>query len=210
MKRTHAVFVLVPALLVGFCNGAFAQEAQQLQKTLARNPEKSKGDFRANNEDVWAKLWAVCGSGAVTDACANAAVFAASAECEASARWFKRGTRGWQAASILLTLASAAFTGVGASTTIANAKVFSTLGGTTGLGAVSTTMNANAASDQAGLAVVNSTLAGLATFLKGTGTPTPTPPTASAIFQQARIYGAECAAAANGSPANSTSTTTPK
>ncbi len=179
---------------------AFAAMAE----TLKRKPEKNKGDFTQNNERIWSALLSTCGN--VTEACANAAVYAASNECEASAKFFKKGTTGWQTVSLVLSIASAAFTGVGASTTLANAKVFSTLGGTTGLSAVGATLNANVAGDQAGLASVNSTLSGLQKFLLGSGTP-PVLPSSSAVFTQARLYGAACAAAANASPANDSSKT---
>ncbi len=217
MKRGHSstALVLIPALLAGFSNDAFAQEAQNAQavalaslaQALKRTrPEKTKGDFSANNDQVWSSLLAACGTETITNACANAAIFAASGECEASAKFFKKSTTRWQVVSLVITLASAAFTGVGASTTIANTKIFSTLGGTTALGAVGATINANATGDQTGLAAVNSTLAKLQTFALGTGTP-PTAPAANVIFTQARMYGAQCAAAANGSTANGSATT---
>ena len=181
---------------------AVAAQAEALQKATARTPEKTKGDFVTNNEKVWNGLLAQCG--VVNDACANAAIFAASAECEDSAKFFRKGTKGWQILAIVLTLSSAGFTGAGASTTLSQAKVLSTLGGSTGLAAVTPAINANASGDQAGMTTVAATLAKLQVFALGTGTP-PTPPTDAAIFQQARLYGATCASAANSSPATNSS-----
>jgi hypothetical protein len=177
-------------------------QARALATLTARTPEKNKGDFVANNEQVWNNLLAECNP--VNDACANAALFAASAECEDSSKYFRKGTKGWQILSIVLTLASASFTGVGASTTLTDAKIFSTLGGSTGLAAAVPTLNANAAGDQAGMTTVASTIAKLQAYALGTGTP-PKTPTAAALFQQARTYGAICATAANSSPANNSS-----
>jgi hypothetical protein len=210
MKHRYQVAVmLLIAVLAAFPSETFAQDAAVLKLATARTPEKNKGDFNANNTKIWSNILAQCSVAAVNEACANAAIFAASAECEDSAKFFKKGTTGWQTITLLLTLASASFTAVGASSTIASAKIFSTLGGTTGLGAVGTTINANSAGDQAGLASVNSTIGKLQTFALGTGTP-PAPPAAVVIFQQARLYGAQCAAAANGSPANNSSSTPSK
>ncbi len=184
-------------------------KAAKLTTATTRATETTKGDFIANNNKVWSSLLATCSD--VDDACANAAIFAASSECEDSAKFFRKGTKGWQIFSISLTLASAAFTGVGASATLANAKVFSTLGGSTGLAALVPTLNANATGDQAGMVAVSTTLSSLQAYARGTaaaGTAV-TPPENQAIFQQARIYGALCAAAANASPATNSSAPKP-
>src|ERR1017187_5867300 len=222
-KNTRSSMTLITLLIAGLLTASssetFAQDAAPAQaeapaqgqaqaqagalaKATARTPEKTKGDFVTNNTNVWNGILAQCGT--VNDACANAAVFAASAECEDSAKFFRKGTKAWQILSIALTLASATFTGVGASTTISSAKVFSTLGGSTGLAAAVPTLNANATGDQTAMATVASTIAKLQVYALGTGTP-PTPPTPAALFQQARLYGATCAAAANASPANNSS-----
>ena len=188
-----------------------ADQAKALTTAVTRTKtERTKGDFVENNDKVWAALLAQCNP--VNDACANAAVFAASAECEDSAKFFRKGTKGWTIFSIALTLASAGFTGVGASATLANAKIYSTLGGSTGLASVLPTLNANATGDQTGMTTVASTIAKLQTYSLGTGTGTTlTPPTAAALFLQARTYGATCAAAANSSPAtNSSAPPSPK
>jgi hypothetical protein len=202
---------LLIALLAALPSGTFAQEpaaqAAALQKATARTPEKTKGDFVSNNERVWNNLSAQCGT--VTPTCATAAVFAAATQCENSANFFRKGTKGWQIFSIVLTLSSAGFTGAGASTTLSQAKVLSTLGGSTGLAAILPSINANATGDQAGLATVGSTIAKLQAYALGTGAP-PTPPTPDALFQQARLYGATCATAANASPAQNSSAPAPK
>jgi len=97
-----------------------------------------------------------------------------------------------------LVIASAAFTAVGASTTIADAKVFSTLGGTTGLGAATSLIAANTAGDQAGLASVNTTLGNFLKFVQ-TGGANNAPPCNKDIYKSAPLYAAQCAAAANAS-----------
>jgi hypothetical protein len=216
MKTVSAMTVvalLIAGLLAVFPGETFGQDipnvqtasmtqAAALKTAVTRAPERKKGDFVANNAKVWSDLLAQCGT--VNDACANAAVFAASAECEDSSKFFRKGTKGWQIFSIVLTLASAGFTGVGASSTLANAKIYSTLGGSTGLAALVPTLNANATGDQTGMTTVASTIAKLQTYALGTGTP-PTPPIAAALFLQARLYGATCASAANASPATNSS-----
>jgi hypothetical protein len=98
-------------------------------------------------------------------------------------------------------MASAAFTGIGASTTIASAKVWSTLGGTTGLGAATASANANVTSDQVGIASVNTTLTNFTTYIQ-TGK-NGNPPAAADIFKIAPLYGAQCMAAATSSAGNS-------
>lgn len=185
---------------------AFSPAARtSLQAYMQRPAERTTGDFTKNNDDIWSQVLASCQP--VDHECALAAVYAASNECEASAKFFKKDTRKWQITTIVLTGLSAILTGIGASTTITNAKIYSTMGGTTGLGAVSTTINSVSNTDQGGLTAVNSALTKLQTFVLGTGTP-PTPPSDDAIFTQARLYGAQCAAAATASPANNTPSTT--
>jgi len=222
MKGTRsftALALLMLALLAGFSKDAFAQEAQTAQPaniaaSLKRSNEKNKADFQTNNEKVWSAVTTICDAvdltgpalTAANQNCINAAIFAANGECSASAKYFKRDTKKWQVFSIVLTLASAGFTGVGASATLANAKIYSTLGGTMGLGSLPATLNANANSDQAGLATVTSVLTKLQTIAMSTGTP-PVNPTPEQIYTQARNLGAQCSAAATSSPASGSSTT---
>jgi hypothetical protein len=205
--------LLASALLMLWSTAEQAQAAftpavrTSFQASMQRPNERTTGDYLKNNDDIWSVLLNACSS--VDHECAIAALYAASNECEASAKFFRKDTRKWQVTTIVLTSLSAILTGVGASTTIANAKIYSTLGGTTGLGAVSTTINSASNTDQGGLTAVNTVITKLQAFALGTGTP-PTPPTDDATFIQARLYGAQCAAAATASPANNTPSTPSK
>lgn len=91
--------------------------------------------------------------------CANDAMTLAGSTCSSSALIFQKGTAVWQKWQFVLVIASAGFTGVGSAATIAGSttvpKVFSTLGGTTGLGAVTATTNSDIADNQAGVSAVN-------------------------------------------------------
>jgi hypothetical protein len=208
LKHLSTILALLLAVPISLSTTpARAAEAAftSLSTALIRQPERSKEDFTKNNEKIWSALLASCSDlsdTTVANTCGTAAVFAASNECEASAKYFRKSAKGWTIATIALTGLSAVSTAVGASATIANAKIWSTLGGTTGLGAVSTTINSASTTDQSGLATVNGTLAKLQVFALGTCTPA-TPPTGPTLFTQARLYGAECAAAANSSSASS-------
>jgi hypothetical protein len=133
----------------------------------------------------------------VTDACAAAAVATAAQQCSADATFFKHKVSKFQNLGLWLVLLSAAFTGVGASSTIANAKVYSTLGGTTGIGAATTQVNSDISSDQTALNGINSALSALEKLV--TQSPAPTP---LAIYESAPLYAAQCDAAASTSTAN--------
>jgi len=144
----------------------------------------------------------------ISNACAEAAIEQTASECGGSARFFQRSSTTWQVVNLLMIVASAGFTAVGASTTIANARLFSTLGGTTGLGAITTTINANSSADAAGLAAVNTALANFLIFLKSgivPGTVNPQPASANAapdnatIYKFAPVFAAQCEAAATSS-----------
>jgi hypothetical protein len=208
MARNNRIAVLLPLIASLLAAETFAQAPEAVRSALARTiPERTRADFTANNHDVWDKLSNTCGSVTpMSQACAYASIVAVSEECGASAKWFKKSTGQWQWLGFSLLIASAAFTGVGASTTIANAKVYSTLGGTTALGAVTSTINSNAAGDQTGLASVNKTLSSFLTFVQGNGTP----PSNLIIFQQAPIYGEQCESAANGSTSGGSKSPSPK
>jgi hypothetical protein len=125
-----------------------------------------------------------------------------NAECSASAKFFKKDTRVWNIISFSMVLASAAFTAVGASSTLANAKIFSTLGGTTGLGAVTAAANTNVSADQGGLAALNTVNS---TFLKfvQTGGTNSGPADNVLVYKSAPIYALQCTAAANASTGKS-------
>jgi hypothetical protein len=98
----------------------------------------------------------------------------ASNQCAASAKFLKKDAKSWQYLSFSLLIASAAFTGLGAAATIAGSttvpKVFSTLGGTTGLGAAVSSANANVGTDQTGLISINTTLNQFITYVTTGGT----------------------------------------
>jgi hypothetical protein len=171
-----AILLAVPSELFSAPQNA-PQASQSVRQAIAnttaavgsaalnlRIDNRSPKRFQDSIANGWAYVFNMCPSGQITDQCAAAAILMASNECSASAKWFKRDSRTWLYLNIGLLLASAIFTGVGASTTIANAKVWSTLGGTTGLGAVTSSVNANVSSDQAGVASVNATLASFITF----------------------------------------------
>ena len=114
--------------------------------------------------------------------------------CGASAKFFRKGSESWQWIGFALVIVSAASTAVGASTTVANAKIWSTLGGTTGLGAVTTNINSNVTSDQNALNAINTTLGNLNTAATTTGV------SYDQLYLTASIYANECGAIANSSP----------
>jgi hypothetical protein len=117
----------------------------------------------------------VCSANPKTADCAAAAIAEASSQCAASATYFKKATKTWQIVGFSLLIVAAVTTALGASATLANAKVYSTLGATTGIGA-------------AALEALNKYV---------TGTP---PPSADQIYETAPIYAAQCVAAAAASP----------
>lgn len=219
--RTAFCILIASAMLAaGVPLRAYAQESVPMQetkqtealatlaKTMNRSGEKNKGDFNDDNSKIWSALLQTCSpSNAaakdMTDGCATQAVYAALGECEASGRYFRKGSKGWQVLNIVLTLASAASTAAGASG-VSTAKVWSTLGGGTGLLSGQTSLNAYASGDQSGLGSVDSTITTLNTLVQGQTGANATKPDALTVFRLARGYGAACATAANGSP-----TTTP-
>jgi hypothetical protein len=116
--------------------------------------------------------------------------------CSNSALLFQKGTAHWQSAQFYLVLASAGFTGVGAAATIAGSttvpKVFSTLGGSTGLGAVNATTSTYLANNEAGISAVNA--------IQGLIQKLPTPgadgdDVNQQILSQANGYANQCVAA---------------
>ena len=183
---------------------------------VGQKAPSNKSKWIAQNKRVWYSITSSCSGAQISDQCAQAAIVQTTTVCGASGKYFQRATTRWKVANIVLILASAAFTAVGASTTIANAKIFATLGGTTGLGAVTTTLNANASADSAGITAVNTTLANFLVFLRtgsvpgapattpagqggGGGPQTLTPPDNATIFKLAPVFAAECEAAATSS-----------
>jgi hypothetical protein len=122
----------------------------------------SRNKFSNSVARGWSWLQTQCGASPVTDQCAAAAISLASNQCAASAKFLKKDTKSWQYLSFGLLMASAAFTGVGAAPTLAGStvvpKVFSTLGGATGLGTAVATANTNVSGDQTALISINTTL----------------------------------------------------
>jgi hypothetical protein len=201
-RSTALVALLVSAALAASPLDAFAQQAAA---TIVNRNYRNKAEMIKGTEQGWAAVVQQCAT--VNDACAAAVNAEVTGECAADAQLFTRHTKNWKTLSFALILASAAFTGVGAAPTIAGStsipKVFSALGGTTGLGAVTSTVNSNVASDQAGLAAINTELTEWLTFLQ-TGRPNlPAPPTPAQVYQAARTYIALCAAPAMASSENS-------
>jgi hypothetical protein len=182
---------------------------------------RNKREFVARSHAEWTALnfTGPCGGassagGVISNACAEAAIEQTASECGGSARFFERSSTTWQVVNLLMILASAGFTAVGASTTIANARTLATLGGTTGLGAVTTTIHANSSADAAGLAAVNTTLANFLIFLKSgivpgainaqpaSGVTEPAvaaAPDNATIYKFAPVFAAQCEAAATSS-----------
>jgi hypothetical protein len=208
-RSTALVALLVSAALAASPCDAFTQAAtapaatgqsatgQTAAAVVIRN-YRNKADLEKGTELGWAAVVEQCGT--VNDACAAAANAEVTAECAADAQLFSKHTKNWKVLGFALIIASAGFTGAGAAATIAGSttipKIFSTLGGTTGLGAVTATVNSNVAGDQAGLTAIDTELTEWLTFLQ-TGKPNlPAPPTAPQIYQAARTYIALCAAPA--------------
>jgi hypothetical protein len=167
---------------------------------------RTKAEMEKGTEQGWEAVVQQCGT--VNDACAAAANAEVTGECAADAQLFSKHTKNWKVLSFALIIASAGFTGAGAATTIAGSttipKIFATLGGTTGLGAVTSTVNSNVASDQAGLIAIDTELSAWLTFLQ-TGKPNlQAPPTPAQVYQAARTYIALCAAPAMASSGDST------
>jgi L-cystine uptake protein TcyP (sodium:dicarboxylate symporter family) len=189
---TIVVAPVITSLLFVFTARTFAQTVP----TLTKRDVSTKAAMLKSNQDAWHQINQQCST--VNDACAQAAIEEASIECSVAAKFFKRDTKVWQVLGFALVIASAGFTGVGASATLANAKIFSTLGGTTGLGAVTSTVQSNVSSDQTGISSVNTTLSNLLTYVQKGG-PNGAAPSDADIYRSAPIYAAQCAAAATGS-----------
>jgi hypothetical protein len=169
---------------------------------------RSRAKLAAANNQAWQVLkhQGSC-SNPQSLACANDAFLLATSICSSSAVLFQKGTKGWQIAQYAFVIASAAFTGVGSAATIAGSttvpKVFSTLGGSTGLAAVNATTNTNIGDNQAGVAAVNALQAGLQKYVQTTGT-SPTVAdslTNDLIFLQANSVAGQCVSANGVAPA---------
>ncbi|MBV9764167.1 MAG: putative Ig domain-containing protein [Acidobacteriaceae bacterium] len=174
------------ALLAAFPINTFAQAPHLASFTAAdmkaeadaiKIDTKSKGKFEKSVAAGWVWVSSQCTGTPISDQCAAASLVMVSNECSASASFFKKDSKTWQYVGLGLLLASAIFTGIGASATIKSAKVWSTLGGTTGLGSITASVNANVTSDQAGVSAVNAMLTNFITYVttgganKGTAPP---------------------------------------
>lgn len=191
--------LLIPALLLAESTNAFAKSTKfAAGSAMPARKGRTRSAFNKNNSIGWDWVRAQCDD-PDTVQCAQAAVLEASSECGDSAKFFRRGSDTWQWIGFILVLVSAASTAVGASATISNSKIWSTLGGTTGLGAVTTTINSNATADQNAVTSVNATLDNLNTAVSTAGTDY------SKIYLMSSIYANKCAAIAN----SSVGTTTP-
>ena len=180
-KHTIAVLLTAAAaLLAASSTDTFAQ---------------SRSKFTAKSNADWDNLALHQCSDPTTPVCASTAIALASTQCMTAAKFFRKDKGGWKVAGLLFIITSAASTAVGASSTIATAKIWSTLGGTSALGAVTATVNANESDDQTSLASISATLADFRKFVTSggqNGAPPPNQVTANA----ASTYAAQCVAAA--------------
>lgn len=154
---------------------AQAKRADTIQKALKLDTG-SRAKFTASIQKGWDWINAQCSGTTITSQCAALAIEMASNQCAASAKFLKKDAKTWEILNIGLLISSAVFTGIGASPTLANAKIWSTLGGTTGLGAVTSSVNTNVTSDQTGLTSVNTALNDFITFVTTGATKGPAPP----------------------------------
>lgn len=186
--------LLITALLLNSCPAIWAQAPAPARAATPPPTRTGKAKWQAfvnDNSQGWQWVSQQCTATPVTIQCAAAAVQEASLECGDAARFFKKGSSTWQWIGFSLILASAASTAVGASTTLANTKVWSTLGGTTGLGAVTTTINSNATGDQNAVASIYTTLDNFSNEVAAAGTDY------NKVYLIASIYANKCAAIAS-------------
>ena len=181
------------------------EDIKNLRGSVQKRTNKNLKEYNEGNLVGWQYVNAVCAatsgtSGDASKECAVTAIAEVNAECSLGSKYFKKSSKAWTMIGISMVIASAAFTGVGAST-LANAKVFAILGGTTGLGAVTATVNANAAGDQAALGQIRSTLDAFAKFVQSGGEKG-APASNDLIWKTAPIVAGQCAAAANSSGGN--------
>lgn len=196
---SQALALMLITAIIAVPPTGFAQSAQFAPGApMPPRKGRTRGAFNKNNATGWAWVRGQCAN-PNTVQCAQAAVLESSTECGDAAKFFRKGSETWQWIGFALVIVSAASTAVGASATVSNAKIWSTLGGTTGLGAVTTNVNSNVTADQNALNSVNSTLDNLNTAVTTDGTDY------NKIYLTAAIYANKCAAIAN----SSSGTTTP-
>jgi hypothetical protein len=168
--------------------------------------KKDRSQLAAANDRAWQILLSKDCSDRQSEACAAEAVMLANSTCAASSLLFQRVSSGWQKAQFILMIAAAGFTGVGAAATIDGSmtvpKVFSTLGGTSGIGASYATINSYEQGSAAGITAVNAIQAEI---LKLQTPATSDDPGNATIFQQAEGYSYQCVAA---NPSGTTGNTT--
>lgn len=185
-KHTIAVLLTAAvALLAASSTDTFAQ---------------SRSKFTAKSNADWDNLALHQCSDPTTPVCASTAIALASTQCMTAAKFFRKDKGGWKVAGLLFIITSAASTAVGASSTIATAKIWSTLGGTSALGAVTATVNANESDDQTSLASISATLADFRKFVTSGGQ-NGAPPPNQVIANAASTYAAQCVAATTTSAA---------
>jgi hypothetical protein len=169
-------------------------ESVAIELKATKIDTSSRKKFSESTLSGWAWLHDQCNVSPITDQCAASAIQMASNQCAASAKFLKKDTKSWQYLSFGLLMASAAFTGVGAASTLAGStvvpKVFSTLGGTTGLGTAVAAANTNVSSDQGALLSINTTLNQFITYVT-TGSPkgAASPPGISPNLQASAVAG---------------------
>lgn len=166
-----------------------------LRTQMSSTPVKKLADLTKVNELGRQVVDLQCEADASSDQCAAAAAWQVTELCNRSAELFKKDSTTWKWVGFSLLIASAAFTGVGASATLANAKVFSTLGATTGLGSVVTLTTSNQGAAQGGLLVLNQTSQAFLKFIQSGGKDG-APADNDLIYRSAPAYALECITAA--------------
>jgi len=162
---------------------------------------QSRARLAAKTQKAWFNAVKPLCKDPVDATCAQAAIVQTEMVCAESGKFYSKGSTAWQWISFALIIASAASTAVGASATVSNAKIWSTLGGTTGLGAVTTNINANVSSDQNGLAAVEAAHQKFLTIVTQEYEKAPaTTPNYALIYAVAPIYATECVLAAPSTP----------
>ena len=209
-NRRHSIscitgaLVLIVTLLSASTADTYAGSEQDKKEYERGEPApvrkgRTRSAFSSNNAKGWAWVRGQCGDKdndwSNTVGCAQAAILEVSTECGESAKFFRKGAGAWQWISFGLMISSAALIGMGAETMAKNAKVWSTLGGATGLGALTTTLTSNMTGDLNAVNSINATLASFNTFVTSAGG------NYGLIYETAPIYAKQCTAIANGGTA---------
>jgi hypothetical protein len=186
---------LLVLLAVAISHLAWAESATNLTEQRKKIKLKSTADLGKSSALGWQIVQASC-QDPTSVQCAQAAVAEVNLECTESSKFFRKGSTTWTWINFAMIVSSAVFTGVGASTTIANAKVFSTLGASTALGSVATTATTNSTADQGWLLAINSTLDSFLKFVQAGGA-NGVPADNDLIYKSSPIYAAKCTSAAS-------------